>query len=132
WIGCQVVDIEPAPGAVLFAEIPNARGRSVLLHGSAIHLKGRRQGEGAPQALPMPFSATEEAPGIIRCAGASPANAFSQVLYGLKGDRRGAVTLPERVEDLADFYAMVVRTDWFERSAPFLAGFARVTAIVPL
>ena len=132
WIGCQTVDIEPAPGAVLFAEIPNARDRSVLLHGSAIHLEDRRSGPGTPQALPMPFSATEEAPSIIRQAGVSTPHAFSQVLYALKGDRRGAATLPELIEDLADLYATVVRTDWFERTAPFLAGFARVTAIIPL
>ena len=80
----------------------------------------------------MPFSATEEAPSIIRRAGADTADVFSQVLSGLKGDRQGAVTLPELVGDLADFYAAVVQTDWFKLSAPFLAGFARVTAIVPL
>jgi hypothetical protein len=132
WIGCHVVDIEPKPGAVLFAELPNARGRSVLLHGSAIHLEDRRQATDVPQTVPMPFSAREEAPSIIRRAGVGPADAFSQVLHGLKGDRRGAVTLAELVGDIADFYATVVKTDWFKRSAPFLAGFARVTAIVPL
>jgi hypothetical protein len=132
WINCHVVDIEPRPGAVLFAEIPNAHGRSTLLHGSATHLKDRKQATDAPRAVPLPFSATEAAPGIIRRASADTADVFGQVLYGLKEDTRGAVTLPELVGDLADFYAAVVHTDWFRLSAPFLAGLARVTAIVPL
>ena len=129
-IGCHVVNIEPKPGAVLFCQIPSARRRSVLLHGSAIHLKDRRQASETTTVAPIVFSATEEVPRIIREAAAGTADAFGRVWCGLK--EQGTSTVAGLVADLADFYAFVVKTDWFLASAPFLAGFALVSAIVPL
>ena len=129
-IGCHVVNIEPKPGAVLFCQIPSARRRSVLLHGSAIHLKDRRQASEASAGVPVAFSATEEVPRIIREAAADTADAFGRVWYGLK--EQETRTVAGLVADLTDFYAFVVKTDWFLASAPFLAGFALVSAVVPL
>lgn len=129
-IGCHVVDIEPKPGAVLFCQVPSARRRSVLLHGSAIHLLDRQQASEAPVAAPAAFSTTKEVPRILREATAGTADAFGRILHGLKEQGNG--TMAGIVADLTDFYAFVVRTDWFLASAPFLAGFALVSAIVPL
>ena len=129
-IGCHVVDIEPKPGAVLFCQVPSARRRSVLLHGSAIHLMDRRQASEATAVVPVAFSATEEVPRIMHDATADTADAFGRVWYGLK--EQGTGTLDGLVADLTDFYAFVVKADWFLASAPFLAGFALVSAIVPL
>lgn len=129
-IGHQVVDIEPKPGAVLFCQVPSARRRSVLLHGSAIHLKDRRQADGGTMTAPVAFSATEEVPRIMRGAAAGTADAFGRVWNGLKEQEAGRA--PGLVADLADFYSFVVKTEWFLASAPFLAGFALVSAIIPL
>jgi hypothetical protein len=129
-IGCHLVDIEPKPGAVLFCQVPSARHRSVLLHGSAIHLRGRRQAREAAAVAPVSFSAADEVPRIIREATAGTADSFGRVWHGLKA--QGTGTMAGLVDDLADFYAFVVKTDWFLASAPFLAGFALVSAIVPV
>lgn len=129
-IGCHVVDLEPKPGAVLFCQVPSTRDRSVLLYGSAVHLKDRRQPADLPATMPIPFSATAEVPRIIRQAAADTADAFGQLWHGLKA--QPTATMAGIVGDLTDFYTFVVRTDWFLASAPFLAGFALVTAIVAL
>ena len=86
-IGCHVVDIEPKPGAVLFCQVPSARRRSVLLHGSAIHLMDRRQASEATAVVPVAFSATEEVPRIIRDATADTADAFGRRLVRAEGAR---------------------------------------------
>jgi hypothetical protein len=129
-IGCHLVDIEPRPGAVLFCQVPSARRRSVLLHGSAIHLMDRRQPGEPAAAVPIAFSAQGEVPRIMREATANTADAFGRVWHALKEREAGPVS--GLAADLADFYAFVVKTDWFLASAPFLAGFALVTAIVAL
>jgi hypothetical protein len=129
-IGAHVVDIEPKPGAVVFCQVPSARRRSVLLHGSAIHLRDRRQADDGTVATPVAFSATEEVPRIMREAAADTADAFGKVWNDLKKQETG--TEPVLVADLADFYSFVVKSNWFLASAPFLAGFALVSAIVPL
>lgn len=129
-IGAHVVDVDPKPGAVLFCQIPSARRRSVLLHGSAIHLRDRRQADDSTVVTPVAFSATEEVPRIMREAAADTADAFGRIWNDLKKQETGAA--PGPVADLADFYSFVVKSDWFLGSAPFLAGFARVSNIVPL
>lgn len=129
-IGCHVVDLEPAPGAVLFCQVRSAGDRAVLLHGSAKHLVGRAPASEPPGAPSSPFSDPSAFPDIVQQA--SPIENEPLWRFWRQFGRRNLRDPDDALQAaLAGLYARVVDTAWFRASAPNLAGCALVSAIMP-
>lgn len=128
-IGCHVVDMEPKPGAVLFCQIPLDTGRSVLLHGSAVHLPGRSALGSVPVSVTTPFSASAEFPRIIQQVRVSEADPLWRFWRAFRY-QDPATAEADLQTNLTELYRRVVGTDWFQASAPYLSGFAYVSGLV--
>lgn len=128
-IGCHLVEMEPKPGAVLFCQTPRGTGRSVLLHGSALHLQGRSTLGGVPISVTTPFSAPAEFPRIIQQVRASATDPLWKFWHAFR-HQDPATAEADLQRNLTELYREVVGTDWFQASAPYLSGFAYVSGLV--
>ena len=128
-IGCHVIDLEPRPGAVLFCQIPPTDGRSVLLHGSAVHMMDRPEIGSLPLSVMTPFSSPAAFPRIVQQVLINDADPLW--VFWRRFSHRDPTTAEQDLQsNLAELHSRVVGTDWFQASAPYLAGFAYVSGIV--
>jgi hypothetical protein len=124
-----MIDVQPGPGAVLFCQVPRSTGRSLLLHGSAMHLQDRSLLAGFPASVTIPFSAPTAFPLIVQMVIASRGNPMWR-LWQRFGRQDPSAAEENLQANLTDLYSQVVGTDWFRASAPYLAGFAYVSGLV--
>lgn len=116
-------------GAALFCEAGgwDKTSTRILLHGSATHLVGRTAVP-APDQPQGSFSHIDDVPSVLHSAMVkSVPQGDERAIWGRLGRRRAPADLPSQVEAL---FRRVVCTDSYLSSAPFLAGCARVSAVV--
>jgi hypothetical protein len=129
-IGCHVIDLEPRPGAVLFCQIQPTNGRLVLLHGSAAHLIDRPEIGNFPVSVTTPFSSPAAFPRIVQKLLINDADPLW--MFWRRFNHPNPATAEQDLQlNLAELHTRVIGTEWFQASAPYLAGFAYVSGIVP-
>jgi hypothetical protein len=142
-IGWQVIDQDPAPGAVLFCQIvqPDTENQKIVLHGSVAHLIGLpsapEQGTGTPRSNPsmatlLRYSNPASFPSILEWASTSVLPRSERTFWRLlnktpRTAQHGSEGLRQHLTILLDY---VANSDWFLSTAPYLNGCARVTAVV--